>query len=673
MKNWLRFVPLARVLVSLSAGIFSASLVYVPPLVTLITGIIFLLFIIFHLRHPSYRWGWITGVGVSGIMLLFGNSYAHLRSTTMITTQNNSARASGYVREITGSTSKAVKVTFMADTIFTSDSVLFNQKGIVYINHGAARTVEPGNRLSLNLRLMPVREPDNPSMFDYSEYLELNGYSFTAYADTASLTIHKDSRLNVPVITAMVKERLMKTFAESGVDSLGLGLLQSLSLGDKSDLDRETKQAFMNSGTMHLLAVSGLHAGIIYLLLTLIFPKSRNSKIKAARFFYIIICLWLYGLITGMSPSVLRAIIMMTVIETGRTFVRQITMANLLVVSFFIILLINPLSVYSAGLWLSYSAVAGIVWFYPLLYPLLYFRFPFFDWLWAMVCVSIAAQAGTLPFTFFYFHTFPVYFLINNLIMVPLLAPVLALSIVVLILSPIHVLAQIAIGPLNDLLKFMQDYVIFSEQMPHSLIRHIPFDTFDLILTAIFLLVIFIFISFRSVRILYLGVVLTTIFLSKQLVYNQFIAGKKEIVVFSVPGGQAVAVVTPQQSMVVVSGNVTDNSLNYALSGYLSKAGVGRSKTVKTGKTAIIETAGMSIALPASNHKTDEIVTTDILIVPNNTKTAILELYKPIEQIVLGSGMKPYLRDTWIKTTDTASVKLWDISAQGAYIKKIKQ
>lgn len=677
LQYWLRYVPLMRSLLAFLAGVTSATLFVIHPFVFLFFGLLVLVTILFFFRHASYRYGWIPGVLILLVFFLFGNSYTRLRSVEACICDPLVVDVSGYVIDRVGVTSKAHKLEFFADTMSCGDVMKLNRKGIIYYPNELVPVPECGQELRFKLRLMPFKAPDNPGMFNYPQYLLRHGFSFMGYVDPQSVVMGSGVRHGLAVGVARLKDAIVNIFSIRGVDALHLGLLQSFFLGDKSELDPIVKRAFMNSGTMHLLAVSGMHVGIIYLLILKAFSAFDRKGWRLFRFSAIILSLWMYGVLTGLSPSVLRAIVMMTVLETGRTFQRETSILNLLVVAMFTILLIDPFSIYSAGLWLSFSAVCGIVFLYPVFNRVCHPSFPPFRWIWSLVAVSVAAQIGTLPFSLYYFHAFPVYFLLNNLILVPLLAPVLFLCLLLLAFSPFPFLSEMFAGVLNDLLLFIGRYVVFAEQMPASVIKYIPFDRFDLLLLLVMLFLLYWLLNQFNYKMLITGVLMVTLFLSKQVVYNLYWSPRCELAVFNAPRKMLMVVTTPSHTKVFVSDDVVESDIDYVASGYLSQAGFKAPQIVRLRQSVMVNANGFKVAVIVERHSWDVdpeyLHGCDAVVLAGDAWPPGALPADGLQRFVFSSALKPAVRKRWHSAGGMAGINMWDVTGMGAYVLTFNQ
>jgi competence protein ComEC len=205
----------------------------------------------------------------------------------------------------------------------------------------------------------------------------------------------------------------------SGIDQQAI--TQALLIGKSDLLPAELRNAYAASGTMHVLAVSGLHVGIIYwIILFFLKPLSKFANGRWIIALLSILILWLYAVLTGLSASVLRAVVMFSFVAISNPFGLRSQIINTLAGSLFILLVHNPMLLLNVGFQLSYLAVAGIIWIHPILKSNFKPEYPMVDYCWNIVSVSIAAQLTTFPLTLYYFHRFPIYFIPANLIIIPL-------------------------------------------------------------------------------------------------------------------------------------------------------------------------------------------------------------------------------------------------------------
>lgn len=301
-------------------------------------------------------------------------------------------------------------------------------------NYYADTNYRPGDSLTFYAHILPVTQNSNPGEFSYARYLQQKQvYHQLAPTTTILLTGHA---LTQSSLFYSLRQGLLHKTTELTSDTTCRMLVNALCLGYKNDLDSEIQNLFITTGTMHLLSVSGLHTGAIYLLLLFLF---RHTGLKGRKKELAILpLLWVYACLTGLSPSVVRASTILTFIAVGQAFNRSYIPLNSLAAAAFFTLLVTPSSLYSVSFLLSYSAYAGILVIYPALSKLVPSLPPVISQIYSCCCVTIAAQIPTLPISAFFFHTMNINGFLANIIAIPL-ATVLLYSSAVCLSLPIFI------------------------------------------------------------------------------------------------------------------------------------------------------------------------------------------------------------------------------------------
>ncbi|MFW5721544.1 MAG: ComEC/Rec2 family competence protein, partial [Bacteroidota bacterium] len=230
-----------------------------------------------------------------------------------------------------------------------------------------------GDQLIIKSYINPIKHNGNPNTFNYKKYLSFQEIYHQAYIKSESFkTIDRDKGFSIMLFSNKIRNKLLNIYRQNEITGDEFAVLSALTLGYKQELNPEIRSAFSSSGAMHILAVSGLHVGIIYIILTrLLFFLQRNKYGKILQSLIIIILLFFYAFLTGLSSSVLRATLMFAILGFGKMFVRQTNIYNTIFVSAFVMLLANPYSITDVGFQLSYLAVFSIIFFYPKIYSLI--------------------------------------------------------------------------------------------------------------------------------------------------------------------------------------------------------------------------------------------------------------------------------------------------------------
>src|SRR5258706_9192065 len=378
--------------------------------------------------------------------------------------------------------------------------------------------------------------PGNPGEFDFKRFLSFKNISHQQFVSIDEVQLIRETTdKGFIYYSHQVRAWCMKKINEfvSGKDERAIAI--ALVLGVTDGIDNDLQNAYAASGAMHVLAVSGMHVGIIYAIILLLFKplnKFKNSKWVAA--IVSLVCLWVFSFITGNSPSVLRAVTMFSFIAIARPFGMRTNIYNTLAASAFVLLIYNPYLIMSVGFQLSYLAVLGIVYLQRPLYQLWEIENTIGDWTWKITCVSIAAQASTFALGLLYFHQFPTYFLISNLFVIPLSTLVLLVGIFLLSISFISPLAALVGLILEGLIKALNWIVFKTEALPFSLINNIHLTIFQCWLLMGILVTLILMFEFKTIKWLYAAFGVTIIFTLMQWSHFSNEVDQKQMVVYSI-------------------------------------------------------------------------------------------------------------------------------------------
>ncbi|MDH5380504.1 MAG: ComEC/Rec2 family competence protein, partial [Cyclobacteriaceae bacterium] len=337
-------------------------------------------------------------------------------------------------------------------------------------------------------------------------------------------------------------------------------VLKALLLGDKSELSEETKVQYSKAGAMHVLAVSGLHVGVTYLMLTFLLgyiPYLKNSKVIKG--VLVISFLWFYAFFTGMSPSVVRAVSMFSLFAFAELINRKSSILNTVFFTAFVMLLFDPLLLFQVGFQLSFMAVLGIVIFNPIFAKFFTFNSKVLNYCWKIVSVSLAAQVTTLPIVLFYFHQFPVLFLITNLIILPVM-PLIMVGGTILLFFGNTFLAVLTGKVLGWLLCFINETIKIISSFEFSVIDNIHFDLDKVIIFYLLLVLLSLWLWKR--KFLYFKY-LTMLILACSIYsgYQLYLKKKQKWVLFSSSGSVKMGVFELYNSFILDTDTLSDNSI----------------------------------------------------------------------------------------------------------------
>ncbi len=345
-----------------------------------------------------------------------------------------------------------------------------------------SQTIQRGDVLLVHTSVVNPNK-GNPCEFDYDEYLRQRGLCGTAYlwSNSWERLEHRPIR-SLRAYAEDCQHRLSHYFLNTGISGDEWGVICALTVGDRDGLDTEMQQYYSAAGAMHVLAVSGLHVGIVYAALWFLltcfgfYPvQYEQKKRRLANTLFLIFALWAYAFLTGLSASVMRSALMFSLLTIGHSLERETSTLNTIAASATIILLLHPLMLFSVSFVLSYSAVVSIVVLQPHLQYLFPLRRRFSQWLWGLITVSTAAQFGTMPWTIYWFSQTSNWFILTNLVVVPMASVILYTALAVLITAPIPALSALIAKLLNIEAWALNHYVEWIESLPFST-SHLSFS-----------------------------------------------------------------------------------------------------------------------------------------------------------------------------------------------------
>ncbi len=359
-----------------------------------------------------------------------------------------------------------------------------------------------GQLLVLQSEIVKLPEVENPGAFDFGDYLLQKGYSGQIFGSSWQWSLLKTSREGSSLIrewrSYLLREIESWQWAEESE-----GVFKALILGYKKDLGKELKADFAAAGAMHLLAVSGLHVGIIYLLLSYVLMAfAYFRRLQLIRSIILIAGIWLYALISGASPSVLRSATMFSIMAAVYNLERPGSSFRAVFLSAFVLLMFHAGWLFNLGFQLSYSALLGILIWQPKIERLLKSRFKLVVWFNKLLSVSLAAQIGTLPLALYYFNQFPTYFWLSNILMIPLVTVLMYAGFILLLLGQSENLGFLyqALEQLLSLLIYINEEIA---SLPLAVIRDIPFGSRQALLLSATVITLSVFLMHRRKLALY--------------------------------------------------------------------------------------------------------------------------------------------------------------------------
>ncbi len=351
--------------------------------------------------------------------------------------------------------------------------------------------LKPSDKITMVSSLQPFNKAKNPQTFDYAAFMQNRDVFAVVYEDQFEIFTQSDFKLTTSAEQWRLK--IISALRDAGFKDQHLELIQALILGQKQAINRETYNEFAEVGVVHILAVSGLHVGIVFLILNFLFsPVLRFKFGRPFKVLLTIFALWGFAALAGFSPSVMRAVTMFSFLAFGQMFRRKTNSINMLCLSAVVLLIYKPQLLFEVGFQLSYAAVFSIVMLYPIFSRLYQPKYKIPKIFWDTAYVSLAAQIGVLPFQLFYFHQFPGLFLLGNLVIIPFLGILIGGGLTCIVLALVGGLISPLVEVYALLLDLLVNYVNWLAQFKDFIFQDI-FFTKPMFLAILIMVLSFIF------------------------------------------------------------------------------------------------------------------------------------------------------------------------------------
>ncbi len=347
-----------------------------------------------------------------------------------------------------------------------------------------------------------IAAPKNPGCFNFQRYLAFQNIYHQSYVKPNEwLILKKANTTEMMYLVYKTRDKLLSVLGRFVDTKTERGVAGALLFGYKDELDQDVVNAYARTGTLHVLAVSGMHVAILYVVVSFLFKPFQKKKIGAWLVAIITIFLiWFYSLISGMSPSIVRASVMFTIIVLGKALRDDISIYNNLFTSSCMILCYDPFFLFDAGFQLSYLAVLGIVYFQPKIHSFLIVDSWLGRQIWSLVSVSVAAQIATVPISLFYFSQFPNFFIFSNLIIIPITTIIMYAGIVLMVFGGIQWIGEVLGFFINKMILFADTIILKIQALPFAVTEGLYITMPETVFWYVFIALLLVFIETGRTR-----------------------------------------------------------------------------------------------------------------------------------------------------------------------------
>ena len=540
-----------------------------------------------------------------------------------------------------------------------------------------------------------VEPPKNPEQFDYCKYLGRKGILRQVYLKSDAWT-QMNCEITNPIykFSYWLRNFLMTTMQNLGIEGEELAVAVAILLGYDDTLPAELREKYVTAGSMHILCVSGMHVGVIFMVFTYMLSFLDNRKIwqNLLKQSLLLLLIWFYALLAGLAPSILRATIMLSFVILGNMTGRKGVLLNSLAASALLLLCLDPANLFNIGFLLSYVAVIGIVELQKPICNLFFFRCKFLDKIWEMTAVTLAAQLATAPFSIYYFHQFPMYFWLSNLFMGPLSTVVIAGGMLMLLVFFVPHL-NIAVAWCVKWMIYLMNYIVTRiEGLPMSIIKGLYVNELEFVCLLLSLLMLLMMMSHRRKSMLYGLMFLLFVFSSSQLARAITQREQMSMTVYSINKASAVDFVCGNNHVMLVDSTIIrkPSVMEFSVENNLIKEGVFSNGMLCQLDTVTFENAFMKKQknLMSFGGKTIGVYDKKSLYkkpLPHKTyldyyllcggdyidlETVMLNY--DIGELIIDNSVSEYMSRKIVQKAEDMGVEYYDVRTQGAFITYFK-
>lgn len=686
-KIW-QTIPILRLLLPLTAGILSAQYLYLPLFLqiasVIIVSVVWLL-INKKTAVKRYRWRWVSGFCITvlfycaGSLLLYVNNKSH-HPNHIGNHLYHATAVCAVLKETPANKTNTYKA------VATVTAVLVDRQWepvtgniLIYFKKDSTATrLQYGTEILIKKQLTPVTNSGNPGAFDYKQYcanqqiyqqvyLQPNEYRLTG-------SIQQNSFVNG---LFRLRNRIRAVLKKWIPGDKNAALAEALLIGYRDDLDKELVRSYSNTGVVHIIAISGLHLGMIYgLLLFLLKPLHRKKWMRRVKPLIVLTVLWGFSVLAGAAASVIRSAVMFSFVIIGENIGRRTHSLNTLAASAFCLLCANPFLLWDLGFQLSYTAVTGILIFRAPVYRLLYIRNRLLNNIWQLNAICLSAQLLTLPVILYYFHQFPNLFLFTNLFAVPLAGFILTGGLFLLLAASVPLLNIYTGKIVSVLINTLNTIIESTDKLPFVLTRNIHINLFQTMVLFMMIALFSAWLMQKKTKYLVSGLACLLFF----VLINSFLLVKQKtrlkMIVYNIPQHHAIDLVEGNGFYFVgdtalamknkLRTQYLDPSRNfYQVQEQQKLHAILLKKHLLAGPHQTVLLVDQSFQLKPSNKK----IAADAIIFTGNPDIKLAEMAAVFDckQYIFDNSNRLWKIQFWKKAADSLHLRHQTISEQGAF------
>lgn len=701
MISWFKY-PFVRLLVPFSIGIylaFSFQIIVIEKnivsLLLIFLLLLLILLILVSIFFKNYRFRWVFSVLLFSYLILLGFSFVKIEEYKLYI--NDISKIENVPKcyfarlcECPSLKDKSIKVMLDVFAFAEDDSVKnVNSKIVAYFEKcEKSLKLKYGDCIVFIANPEEVGNPPNPEQFDYKDYLYKRGVTHQVYLKSDAWS-YLDMNVANPIYRFSYRIRgfLLETMRNLGFKEGEYAVASAILLGYDDSLPHELRQKYVAAGAMHILCVSGLHVGVVFMVFSymLFFLNERKGMQRVFKQLILLVLIWFYALLAGLAPSILRATIMLSFVIIGNMIDRKGVLLNSLAASAFILLCVNPANLFDIGFLLSYVAVIGIVVLQGPISKMFYSKYKIVNKIWEITSVTIAAQIATVPFTIYYFHQFPIYFWLSNLFMTPMSSIVIVGGMILLLVFFVPYVNNLIAFFVSKMISVMNYGVSWVESLPYSIVKGIYINEWQFVLLLLMLLSVFFMVELKSKKMLFFTMIMSCCFGIINICNLMKQRNQKAMVIYSINNVTAIDFIEGKNHVLVADSVFfnDESAFSYNIENFLVSRGVfygGKMEVlnedfdwnfVKKRKSVVIfgeNVIGLSDGSDFFKERLSYRIPVDYMLVYGRKRQSLVNLLNMynFDYLIISSDVPSYLATKIIEEADDLGIKYHNIRENGA-------
>ncbi len=697
MVEWQK-VPFVRLIIPFIFGIvaatfghFDASMVFIPILFfSFLSAVMLLIF------QVSFKWRWIWGVVITFFLFSLGYDLTFFKNELNDSTHFQKNLKDSNQHTIIGVvTDKAEKANFyrlnIAVKSIGQDSFITATGNIqVYLKKDSLTApLQYGDLILLNSTIKRISPPTNPDAFDFQWYWHLQNIHYQCFTDFSHVKILAHDKGDVVIAFSLSRQQYFLSVLRKYLPTENeYAVAAALLIGNKDAITDEIKNAYIETGAMHILAISGMHIILIFKRIEWVLDlyKTGNRRWRWVKTVVLIILIGLFALLTGLGASILRAALMATSVSVSKALKIKISIFNTLAASAFILLLWNPYWILDIGFQLSYSAVMGIALFGEKLKRLWVIKNKYLHKIWENISIGLVAQMMVAPISLYYFHQFPTYFWLSGLAAGAVSEFALLIGVFLLALGKFETIGFLLGKILFCSIWLMNNFIFLIKQLPFSVIDGFLLGFWEVVILYLSISGFYYAFKIRKARLLYYPLSMLLLFLISQGFTEINSHANRELIVYDIPRKSVIDVIIGKKcysfSKEFSIKNVPDNRMKFAVENHRNTLSVNILETFTFNEykndenlmyhNGYMQIDSVRVLLLDRLPKTGLSLSNCFVVVYDNPKFNISQLRAVLDfkQVIFDSSNSRWRVEKWKNECEEKGLNYHDVGANGAWVYK---